>query len=68
MNFFFSFYEYFFNLSSRGDTSSGVNDRVLAQLLTEIDGGGGVYQVIIIIIVFLLLFIICKTIIYLEYE
>jgi hypothetical protein len=29
----------------RGDSSSGVNDRVLAQLLTEIDGGGGVFQV-----------------------
>lgn len=28
----------------RGDSSSGVNDRVLAQLLTEIDGGGGVFQ------------------------
>lgn len=31
--------------TKRGDASSGVNDRVLAQLLTEIDGGGGgVYQ------------------------
>jgi ATP-dependent 26S proteasome regulatory subunit len=33
-----------FTLSCRGDSSSGVNDRVLAQLLTEIDGGGGVFQ------------------------
>lgn len=32
------------HLDFRGDSSSGVNDRVLAQLLTEIDGGGGVFQ------------------------
>jgi transitional endoplasmic reticulum ATPase len=40
-----SFLSFFLSLIiCRGDSSSGVNDRVLAQLLTEIDGGGGVFQ------------------------